>query len=32
VLLYRGLIIVPTLVVGAVSLLGLRRRPENAFG
>lgn len=27
VLLYRGLIIVPTLVVGAVALLGFHRRP-----
>jgi uncharacterized membrane protein YbhN (UPF0104 family) len=32
VLLYRGLIIVPTLVVGAVSLLGFRRKPANAAG
>jgi uncharacterized membrane protein YbhN (UPF0104 family) len=28
VLLYRGLIIVPTLVVGAVALLGFHRRPS----
>jgi uncharacterized membrane protein YbhN (UPF0104 family) len=28
VLLYRGLIIVPTLLVGAIALLGLHRRPS----
>jgi len=28
VLLYRGLIIVPTLVVGAIALLGFRLRPS----
>ena len=27
VLLYRGLVILPTLIVGAVALLGFRRRP-----
>jgi uncharacterized membrane protein YbhN (UPF0104 family) len=30
VILYRGLIIVPTLVAGAVALLGFRLRPATA--
>jgi uncharacterized membrane protein YbhN (UPF0104 family) len=32
VLLYRGLIIVPTLAAGALALLGFRRRPAEALG
>jgi uncharacterized membrane protein YbhN (UPF0104 family) len=31
VLLYRGLVIVPTLVVGAVALLAFRLRPSAAL-